>query len=356
MKTMETANETTIATFLLLGFGDAPELQIPLFLVFLIIYSVTMTGNIIIIVLVILDHHLHIPMYFFLGNLSCLETFYTSAILPRMLASFLTGDRTISLGGCFIQLYCFTALAIAECYLLASMSYDRYLAICKPLQYATLMSGRLCFVMSAVSWLWGITVMTLLVSLMSQLEYRGPHEIDQFFCDHTTMLNVSCSDTTLVTLVGLTVCFIDGVPPCLLTLLSYVRIIGAIVRIPSSDGRKKAFATCSSHITVVSIFYGSLIFVYLLPKKEALKEVDKIFSVFYTVLTPLINPLIYSLRNKEVKNALRRLVNKCGISKKFVRDRQGLRSKHHEPTMATIHKDSSRPFDQVTNLHEMLHL
>ncbi|XP_048372549.1 olfactory receptor 11L1-like [Sphaerodactylus townsendi] len=279
-----------------------------------------MAGNIIIIVLVTTDRHLHTPMYFFLGNLSCLETFYTSTLLPRMLGSFLTGDRSISVGGCFAQLYCFGTLVIAECYLLASMSYDRYLAICKPLQYATLMSRRLCFLLSAASWLCGITVMTLLLSLMSQLKYCGPHEIDQFFCDLAPVINLSCSDTTLVTLVGLIVSIIDGVPSCLLTLLSYVHIIGAIIQIQSSDGRKKAFATCSSHLIVVSIFYGSLIFVYVLPKKETLKEVDKIFSVFYTVLTPLINPLIYSLRNKEVKKAFRRRVNKCGISKLFVRD------------------------------------
>ncbi|XP_048372589.1 olfactory receptor 2C3-like [Sphaerodactylus townsendi] len=279
-----------------------------------------MAGNIIIIVLVTTDRHLHTPMYFFLGNLSCLETFYTSTLLPRMLGSLLTGDRSISVGGCFIQLYCFGTLVVAECYLLASMSYDRYLAICKPLQYATLMSRRLCFLLSAASWLCGITVMTLVMSLMSQLKYCGPHEIDHFFCELTPVINLACSDTSLVTLVGLTVSFIDTVPSCLLTLLSYVHIIVAIAQISSADGRKKAFSTCSSHLIVVSIFYGSLIFVYALPKKETLKEVDKIFSVFYTVLTPLMNPLIYSLRNKEVKKALRRLVNKCGISKLFVRD------------------------------------
>nr|XP_056722757.1 olfactory receptor 6B1-like [Euleptes europaea] len=315
MEHIETVNETAIAAFILLGFGNAPELQIPLFLVFLIIYSMTMAGNIIIIVLVIMDHHLHIPMYFFLGNLSCLETFYTSTLLPRMLASFLTGDRTISVGGCFIQLYCFGTFVIAECYLLASMSYDRYLAICKPLQYATLMSRGFCFLLSASSWLCGITVMTLLISLVSQLKYCGPHEIDHFFCDLTPVINLSCSDTTLVTLVGLTVTVIDTIPPCLLILLSYVSIISAIIQIPSSDGKKRAFSTCSSHLIVVSVFYGSLIFVYALPNKEALREVDKVFSVFYTVLTPLINPLIYSLRNKEVKKALRRVVNKCWISK-----------------------------------------
>ncbi|XP_060111122.1 olfactory receptor 6B1-like [Heteronotia binoei] len=312
---METDNKTAITTFILLGFGNDPELQIPLFLVFLITYSVTMAGNIIIIVLVIRDHQLHIPMYFFLGNLSCLETFYTSTLLPRMLASFLTGDRTISVEGCYIQLYCFGISAIAECYLLASMSYDRYLAICKPLQYATLMSRSLCFLLSAVSWLGGITVMTLLLSLMSQLKYCGPHEIDHFFCDLIPVINLSCSDQTLVTLVSLTVSFIDIVPSFLLTLLSYICIIAAIIKIPTSDGRKKAFSTCSSHLIVVSVFYGSLLFVYVLPQKEALREVDKIFSVFYTVLTPLINPLVYSLRNKEVKKALMRAVNKFGISK-----------------------------------------
>ncbi|XP_054849815.1 olfactory receptor 6B1-like [Eublepharis macularius] len=315
MAHMETDNETAITMFILLGFRNAPELQIPLFLIFLIIYSVTMAGNIIIIVLVITDRNLHIPMYYFLGNLSCLESFYTSTLLPRMLASFLTGDRTISVGGCFIQLYCFGALVVAECYLLASMSYDRYLAICKPLQYATLMSRRLCFLLSAASWLCGIMVMTLVISLMSQLKFCGPHEIDHFFCELTPVINLSCSDTTVVTLVGLTVSIIDTVPSCLLTLLSYVRIIAVIIQIPSADGRKKAFSTCSSHLIVVSIFYGSLIFVYALPKKETLKDVDKIFSVFYTVLTPLMNPLIYSLRNKEVKKALRRAVNKYGISK-----------------------------------------
>ncbi|XP_048372547.1 olfactory receptor 1020-like [Sphaerodactylus townsendi] len=313
MEHVKTINETTITTFILLGFGNAPQLQIPLFLVFLIIYSVSLAGNITIIVLVTLDHHLHIPMYFFLGNLSCVETFYSSTFLPRMLASFLTGDRSISVGGCFVQFYCFGTFLLVEIYLLASMSYDRYLAICKPLQYATLMSRRLCFVMSAASWLCGIAVMTLVTGLMSRLKYCGPHEIDHFLCDLAPVINLSCSDTTLVTLVAFTASVIDSFPPFLLTLLSYVCIIAAIVQIPSSDGRKKAFSTCSSHLTVVSIFYGSLIFVYALPKKDVLRDVDKFFSVFYTVLTPLINPLIYSLRNKEIKKALRRLVNNYRI-------------------------------------------
>ncbi|XP_053120531.1 olfactory receptor 6C74-like [Hemicordylus capensis] len=312
---MEEDNETSVATFTLLGFGNDSKFQIPLFLVFLIIYNMTITGNIIIIVLVAFDHHLHTPMYFFLGNLSFLETCYTSTLLPRMLASFLTGDSTISVGGCFTQLYWFGSLVVAECYLLAAMSYDRYLAICKPLHYATLMNGRLCFLLSAVPWLCGTAVMTLVISLMSQLNYCGPHEIDHFFCELTPVISLSCSDTTLVTLVGLTVSVIDTIPSCVLTMVSYVCIIATILRIPSSTERKKAFSTCSSHLIVVSVFYGSLIFVYALPKKEALREIDKVFSVFYTVLTPLINPLIYSLRNKEVKDALRRAINKYQGSK-----------------------------------------
>ncbi|XP_028560098.2 olfactory receptor 5AR1-like [Podarcis muralis] len=313
MENFGISNGTAITTFTLLGFGNDPKLQIPFFMVFIIIYTVTVVGNIIIITLVISDHHLHTPMYYFLGNLSCLETCYTSTLLPRMLASFLTGDRTISLGGCFTQLYWFGFLVVAECYLLAAMSYDRYLAICKPLHYATLMNGKLCFLLSAGSWLCGITVMTIVISLMSQLYYCGPSEIDHFFCELTPVINLSCSDTTLVTLVGLTVSAIDTIPSCLLTLMSYVCIIATILRIPSSTGRKKAFSTCSSHLIVVSIFYGSLIFVYALPKRKALREVDKIFSVFYTVLTPLINPLIYSLRNKEVKESLRRVISKCRL-------------------------------------------
>ncbi|XP_053218576.1 olfactory receptor 5B21-like [Podarcis raffonei] len=312
MENFYKGNGTSITTFTLLGFGNDPKLQIPFFMVFVIIYTMTVVGNIIIITLVVSDHHLHTPMYYFLGNLSCLETCYSSTVLPRMLTSFLTGDRTISIGGCFTQFFWFGTLAIAECYLLADMSYDRYLAICKPLHYATLMNGELCFLLSAGSWLCGITVMSIVVSLMSQLYYCGPSEIDHFLCELTPVIILSCSDTTMVTLVVHILSVINAVS-FFLTLSSYVYIISTILRIPSSTGRKKAFSTCSSHLIVVSIFYGSLIFVYVLPKKDALWEVDKIFSVFYSVLTPLINPLIYSLRNKEVKEALRRAIKKCKV-------------------------------------------
>ncbi|KAM7150836.1 olfactory receptor 6N1-like [Macrochelys suwanniensis] len=305
---IESGNQTTITEFILLGFGDLPELQILLFLLFLVIYIVTMAGNILIVALVVADRHLHTPMYFFLGNLSCLETCYTSAILPRMLASLLTGDRTISVSSCFVQFNFFSCLVSTECYLLASMSYDRYFAICKPLHYATLMNFRFCTELATGSWIGGFLSSSVTTYMISQLTFCGPSEMDQFFCDLTPMIKLSCTDTHLIELVTLIFSSVFSLPPFLLTLTSYICIIAAILRIPSTTGRQKAFSTCSSHLIVVTIFYGTLIIVYLLPNR--MRDQNKIFSVVYTVLTPLLNPFIYSLRNKEVNGALRQTVRK----------------------------------------------
>ncbi|XP_007070672.1 olfactory receptor 1020-like [Chelonia mydas] len=304
-------NQTAITEFILLGFRDLPELQTLLFLLFLVIYVLTMAGNLLIVVLVVADQHLHIPMYFFLGNLSCLETCYTSNILPRMLASFLTGDRTISFNGCLTQYYFFGCLAAAECFLLAAMSYDRYLAICKPLHYGALMNGRLCLQLATVSWVSGFLSNTILTYFISNLIFCGPNEIGHFFCDSFPMMKLSCSDTHLTGLLTSIVACICSLPPFLLTMTSYIYIITSILRIPSSTGRKKTFSTCSSHLIVVTIFYGSILIVYVLPHSNRLKDFNKVFSVFYTILTPMVNPLIYSLRNKEVKEALRKAFNKC---------------------------------------------
>ncbi|XP_065270183.1 olfactory receptor 11A1-like [Emys orbicularis] len=310
MEKAEGENQTSITEFILLGFGNLPGLQILFFLLFLGIYIVTMAANMLIVALVVVDQNLHTPMYFFLGNLSCLEICYTSTILPRMLATFLTGDRTISVSGCMVQFYWFGFLATAECYMLAVMSYDRYLAICKPLRYATLMNGRFCMQLAAGSWLSSLIVLSILISFMSQLAFCGPNEIDHFFCDLTPVTNLSCSDTCLVTLATLIFSSINIVLPFLLTLTSYAYIISTILRIPSTTGKQKAFSTCSSHLIVVTVFYGTLITVYVLPNTGALRAPNKVFSFFYTVLTPLINPLIYSLRNKEVKEAMRRALQK----------------------------------------------
>uniref|UniRef100_A0A8D0L8N7 Olfactory receptor n=1 Tax=Sphenodon punctatus TaxID=8508 RepID=A0A8D0L8N7_SPHPU len=304
-------NQTSVTEFIILGFRNLPELQILLFVLFLVIYIVTMVGNLLVVLLVVIDEHLHTPMYFFLGNLSCLETAYSSNILPRMLASLLTEDRAISLSGCIAQLYFFGFLATTECYLLAVMSYDRYLAICKPLHYATLMSGSSCLLLVALSWISGFLVSAILIGLISQLTFCGPNHIDHFFCDFTPLTKLSCSNTQMVVQVALTLSSVDTLPPFLITLTSYVYIITSILRIPSTTGRQKAFSTCSSHLAVVACFYGSLTIVYVLPNPTKVRDPKKIFSVFYTILTPMFNPLIYTLRNREVHKALKNNVLKC---------------------------------------------
>nr|XP_008172561.2 olfactory receptor 11A1-like [Chrysemys picta bellii] len=309
----EGENETYITEFILLGFGNLREMQILLFLLFLVIYIVTVAGNILIVVLVVADQHLHSPMYFFLGNLSFLETCYTSTVLPRLLAGLLTGDRIISVSGCITQFYFFGFLVAVECSLLSMMSYDRYLAICKPLHYTALMNGRICLQLAAISWMSSFLATAVVIYLMSQLHFCGPNEIDHFLCDFTPVIKLSCSDTSLIKLVTFIFSSIDTLPPFLLTLASYVSIISTILRIPSTSGRRKAFSTCSSHLLVVTIYYGTLIIVYVLPDTDTLRDLNKVFSVFYTVLTPMANPLIYSLRNKEVKEALGKVFIKCMV-------------------------------------------
>ncbi|XP_062994323.1 olfactory receptor 10A3-like [Elgaria multicarinata webbii] len=304
-------NQTTVSEFILLGFGDLPKVHVLLFLLFLVVYLVTMAGNLLIVVLVVADQHLHTPMYFFLGNLSFLESCYSSTILPKMLSSLLTGEKRISIKACFLQFFIFSCLAGAECYLLAMMSYDRYLAICKPLHYATLMNSRLSFQLAAVSWVCGILVSISLLLKVSWLSFCGPNEIDHYFCDSPPIINLSCSDTLLVELIALIFACVFTLPPFLLTLTSYVYIIVTILKIPSTTGRQKAFSTCSSHLTVVALYYGTLMLVYMLPRSKDISHLKKVFSLFYTVLTPMVNPLIYSLRNMEVKESMRKSFRRC---------------------------------------------
>ncbi|NXG60277.1 O1020 protein, partial [Hemiprocne comata] len=297
-------NRTSPLEFLLLGMSDGPSLQTLLFVLSLLIYTATVFGNILIVVLVVADQHLHTPMYFFLGNLSSLEACYSSTILPRLLVSFLTRDRTISAQGCMAQFYFFSSFAGTECYLLAAMAYDRYLAICQPLLYASLMTWKVSLQLAVGSWLGGLLLFAVLTLLLSQLQFCGPKEIDHFFCDFTPLLELSCGDIMVLKHVALIFGFLDVVFPFLFTLASYVFIVAAILRIPSHVSRQKAFSTCSSHVTVVTIFYGTLIIVYMLPRTASLRQLNKVFSFFYTVLTPLVNPLIYSLRNKDIREAL----------------------------------------------------
>ncbi|XP_005509312.2 olfactory receptor 5P55 [Columba livia] len=310
MTKQEWKNRTAVTEFILLGFGNGPEVDSLLFLVFLSIYAVTIAGNTFIIVLVMTDRHLHTPMYFLLGNLACLEICYSTNILPRMLLSYLGGDRSISVHGCFTQYYFFGCLAAAECYLLSAMSYDRYLAVCEPLRYASRMDNKLCLQLGAASWVSGFLSNSILTFLISNLDFCGPNEIEHFFCDSFPMIRLSCSDTRVAGLVTSLVAAVCSLPPFLLTFSSYLYIIATVMRIPSATGRKKAFSTCSSHLIVVILFYWSILTVYVLPHHDTQTSPNKVLSVFYTILTPLVNPLIYSLRNREVKEALRKQTSK----------------------------------------------
>ncbi|XP_015746729.1 olfactory receptor 1009-like, partial [Python bivittatus] len=311
MAEREQENQTEVTEFHLTGFVGLGDLQVPLFCLFLLIYLVTMAGNILIILLVVIDPHLHTPMYFFLGNLSYLETCYSSNILPMMLANLLYGGwRTISVTGCLMQHYFFGLLAASECCLLAAMSYDRYVAICKPLHYTILMNNRVCLQLIAGSWINGLFIMSIVLYLMCQLKFCGPSEINHLFCELNPILKLACSDTYLIELITILISVACILPPFFLTLASYIYIISNIMRMASVNGRKRAFSTCSSHLMVVSIFYGTIMVVYVLPKTDGLREINKVLSLFYTILTPLFNPLIYSLRNREVKEAHRRVVAK----------------------------------------------
>ncbi|XP_048372536.1 olfactory receptor 6F1-like [Sphaerodactylus townsendi] len=306
IESLECKNQTVIKEFILLGFRNIQDMKIFLLLVFLVVYLMTMMANILIIMLVLADLRLHTPMYFFLGNLSLLETLYSSTISPRMLASLVTGDRTISISGCFVQHYLFVSLAAVECYLLFAMSCDRCLAICKPLHYVSLMNGQLCLKMAAGSWIAGFFASTVTIILMSRLVFSGPNEINHFFCDTFPIIQLSRSNTFFLETLILVFVAVFTLPPFTLTLMSYVFIIIAILKIPSTTGRKKAFSTCSSHLIVVAIYYGTIAAVYILPDSTSLRDLNKAFSIFYTILTPLVNPLIYSLRNKDVKDSFQK--------------------------------------------------
>ncbi|XP_074928534.1 olfactory receptor 11L1-like [Chelonoidis abingdonii] len=243
-------------------------------------------------------------------NLSCLETSLSSTILPRELADLLTWNRNISVTFRITQFYFLGLFLGVECYLLALISYDWYLAKCKPLHYTGLMKVRICLQLAVVCWMNGFIIVTIVICLMSQLHFCGPNEINHFLCDFTPMIKLSCSDTSLITLVTFILSSIYTLPLFLLTLASYICIISTMLRIPSTTGRRKAFSTCSSHLVVVTIYYGTLIIVYMLQDTDTLRDLNKVFSVFYTVLTPLVNPLIYSLRNRDVKETLRKVISK----------------------------------------------
>nr|XP_005312451.2 olfactory receptor 1020-like [Chrysemys picta bellii] len=308
MAHMQWENETSITKFILLGFGNLNEVQILLFVLFLVIYILTVAGNLLMVALVVYDQHLHTPMYFFLGNLSFLETCYSSVISPRLLAGFLVEDRTISFRDCITQLFFFGALASIECFLLAVMAYDRYLAICNPLGYKVMMNFRFCLQLVFASWITGFSGSALVVGMVPQLNFCGPNEINNFFCDMAELLKLSCAKSPLVEMVILVSCSLTALIPFLFIIVSYILILSAIWRIASSTGRQKAFSTCASHLLVVSLYYGTLIIMYMAPSAERSPGFHKTLTLMYTTVTPMFNPIIYSLRNQEVKGAFGKIV------------------------------------------------
>ncbi|XP_060112256.1 olfactory receptor 10C1-like isoform X1 [Heteronotia binoei] len=303
-------NETNLNEFILVGFSHLAELQILLFLLFLMTYLVTIIGNMLIILLIKCNPSLQTPMYFFLVNLSFLEICYTTSVVPQMLIHLLTEQKTISKSGCAAQMYVFTILGLTECCLLAAMAYDRYVAICHPLRYTVIMNHQVCSQLAVASWVTGISVEVAQTAWIFSLPFCGSNLIQHFFCDIPPLMKMACTDTSKNenVLLAISVLFIMG--PFMLIILSYIQIIYTILKLPSAAGRRKAFSTCSSHLMVVTLFYGTAIFTYLRPKSSHTMGSDKMIALMYTVVTPVLNPIIYTLRNKEVMAAFRKTLIK----------------------------------------------
>ncbi|XP_062992541.1 olfactory receptor 6B1-like [Elgaria multicarinata webbii] len=311
---LEMENQTVISEFILLGFPTGLEIQYFLFVTFFLTYILTVLENLIIISVVKGNQKLHKPMYFFLGNLSFLEIWYISVTIPKLLVDFWSENKAISFQNCMAQLYFFISLMCTECVLLAVMAYDRYVAICNPLHYPLIMTHKLCFQLGVLSWLCGFSISFVKVTFISRLRFCGPGIINHFFCDISPVLNLSCTDMSAAELVDFILALVILLVPLSVTILSYLFIINSIFHIPTAQGKKKAFSTCASHLTVVIIFFSTTVFMYARPRKIHPFNLNKIVSVFYAVVTPALNPLIYCLRNKEVKEALRRNVaRKCPV-------------------------------------------
>ncbi|NP_001001086.1 olfactory receptor Olr1256 [Rattus norvegicus] len=307
---MAVANGSLVLEFILLGITEEPKLQMPLFLLFLIIYVVTTLGNLALIILIALNSHLHTPMYFFLFNLSLIDLCYSSVITPKMLMNFILKKNVISYMGCMTQLYFFCFFAISEYYTLTSMAYDRYVAICNPLSYTIAMSPKVCSYLMLGSYLMGLLGATIHTGCMLRLTFCDGNTINHYFCDLLPLLQLSCTSTYVNEIELFIVAGKDIIVPTAIILTSYGFILCSIFQVRSTDSRYKAFSTCSSHIFAVSLFFGSSTFMYLQPSSTGSMDEGKISSIFYTIVVPMMNPLIYSFRNKDVKDALRKTLSR----------------------------------------------
>ncbi|XP_049716305.1 olfactory receptor 2W1-like [Elephas maximus indicus] len=306
---MDQNNHSSLHGFILLGFSDHPKLEMVLSGVVTIFYLITLVGNTAIIFASLLDSHLHTPMYFFLWNLSFLDLFFTTSIIPQMLVNLWGPDKTISYVGCVIQLYVNMCLGSTECLLLAVMSYDRFIAICKPLHYLVIMNPHLCLKMIIMVWGISLSSSVVLCTLTLNLPRCGNYLLDHFLCELPAMVKIACIDTTAVEMSVFALGIIVVLTPLVLILISYGYIVQAVLRMKSKAGQRKAINTCGSHLTVVSILYGTVIYMYLQPGNSASKNQGKFLTLFYTIIIPSLNPLIYTLRNKDMKDALKKLVS-----------------------------------------------
>ncbi|EPY72611.1 olfactory receptor 1038 [Camelus ferus] len=310
---MTERNSTRVTEFILLGFSVRRGIELILFLLVLVVYSLTLVGNLGMISLIRLDSRLHTPMYFFLSTLAFVDLCYSSSIAPKLLQTLLTRHRSISFYACATQLGFFLNFLILEMFLLSVMAYDRYVAICNPLLYVVVMSPKVCLQLVTGPVLYSFSVALLHTVVTFQLIYCGPNVINHFYCDDVPLMALACSDTSLKEILIFIFAGLNLISSLTTILISYLYIVAAILRIQSTEGRCKAFSTCGSHLTAVTIFYGTLIFTYLQPKSNHSLDTDKMASVFYTIVIPMLNPMIYSLRNQEVKNALRKAIDKCYV-------------------------------------------
>ncbi|XP_051022489.1 olfactory receptor 8K3-like [Acomys russatus] len=303
---MENHNLTMVTEFILLGITDRPELQAPLFGLFLIIYLISLVGNLGMIILTTVDARLKTPMYFFLRHLAITDLGYSTAIGPKMLANFVVSKNTISFSLCATQLAFFLLFIACELFILSVMAYDRFVAICNPLLYNVIMSHIICWVLVAVSYIYSVFISLIVTINIFSSSFCGYNVIPHFYCDGLPLITLLCSSTKEIEMIILILSAVNLISSLLVILVSYLHILTAILRMNSAEGRRKAFSTCGSHLTVVTVFYGTLIFMYVQPKTSHSFDTDKVASIFYTLIIPMLNPLIYSLRNKDVKYALRK--------------------------------------------------
>ncbi|XP_040494661.1 olfactory receptor 5B17-like [Ursus maritimus] len=307
-------NNTEVKEFILLGLATAPELQGPLFLMFTLIFLITLLGNLGMIVLILLDSRLHTPMYFFLSNLSLVDFGYSSTVTPKVMAGLLIGDKVISYNACAAQMFFFVFFATVENYLLASMAYDRYAAVCKPLHYTTTMTTGVCARLAIASYVFGFLTAAFDIGNTFSLSFCMSNVVHHFFCDIPAVMTLTCSDKDINELILVLISSFNIFFAILIILISYVFIFITVLKIQSGEGYQKALSTCAFHLVAVSTFYGTVIVMYLQPSSRHSMDTDKIASVFYTMVIPMLNPLVYSLRNKEVRNAIKKVVEKAKYS------------------------------------------